>query len=146
MFFPNFLFVKNSSNCSVCFNSHFQELTLFIFQCATLSIATAILDYHISRPLSTLFFNFFQLFLLLGIFPTTCTSPSTFCVQIRQAGARAVARRGGAGGARMRGRGRRGWCGSAGSAGGAGAGGTGGAGAGGTGGAARHEARVRGRK
>ena len=35
-FFPNFLCIKNSqSNCQ-CY-SHFQELTLFIFQCTSLS-------------------------------------------------------------------------------------------------------------
>ena len=79
-----FVCKKTHSNCSVCFNSHFQELTLFIFQCATLSIATAILDYHISRPLSTLFFNFFQLFLLLGIFPTTSFHLTLSCVHFRQ--------------------------------------------------------------
>ena len=38
LFFPNFLFVKNSqSNCSCIFSIHFQELTLFIFQCTSLS-------------------------------------------------------------------------------------------------------------
>ena len=65
LLFPNFLFVKNSSNCRTPFG-YLQELTLFIFQCANffslvVPLSEQLIYYSIFRwACQYLFQNFFQ--------------------------------------------------------------------------------------